>query len=1172
MPSLFSRVRTASTPSKVVLPADPTSPAGPVYDELGRIVSRGSTVRVIASLSSKKDKPATPKKDKAKGRKGPVQDDDEPSIPDGSFLPLCLEPRARQAPDQADREQDYGYLSYQRHIVLGLEEVHRLVRALTEELGNRGLTTPFIFSSLALDVSAQGVRRLINAFLRTCVPFPVNDAEHQWREEVRFAGPHQLGMGLRWGLARVVRVVGGNAVRGFIPWENYLEWAEAEVALNYPPTHFGTFLEPFDPLLRGIIFNVLSLLARLTAHSASSGHTPPTLSPLFGPLLFGLGSPALAFQHAYVHYLRATNAMEHLLLAFVRWQDAPSNDSTNSIGTGSAASLGVPARLKDWIRGYPSMLPERAKKQDRLTPRRGARTVRVISVRRNVRMYTPDLVKSASTWAGRLPAAGAPGATFGASKEWERVTPPTLKLPPRYSDAYRKRMDLPANFHPQTATAGSSASTTSSGSSSLLDDDYFGLGKEDERFKSLTDLKWGEFEVMGFGGLGSDEKKLQFDLTESARTARAAKRTTLTWTDFSTTGFSRTDAPLNATLEFSVPVSSSIQAWPEQQDEIRRKLKKTQRGLPPFGWDTEPVMGPEEVIEEAFIDVFCDLVYGGGWMDFEREEDVDRECNWALVEYRSLPVGRSMVPGGADPRTSTSVFLFEEFVPFEYRQQLSAGVQNKRRIPFLFSTSKSKPWKPAATLNGRPYVVGATPTSPSVREVEFEGLLRGNQSMTKVIHFDRSGTPRASTATQESASVASDATARAEPTPPPKNPATTTKNPATTTTKNPATMTKISAPLYVGPRDTDLPSPLRAASPSRRPRFRLPMPGSSSNRTSGLPPSEYEDVDFETRLASTDELAEDGRRRSKDDAWVDILVANHGRRMAGQDVEIRARPVGARPLPRTRSDPEEASIEVARALAGVRPMSEAGDDDAEDTYGGIEPMTVPHRSEMDADDARTPADATDEDEDDQEPQPATRRRLGYFDLHPDRRRGGGGVAPENGRRPSSAESASSDEVPYPSVLRRADSAGASSIIDVPDMRLPSSAEPGVPARTDSMTLGGLVDITIAAPVPKPAAAGIAPGRTAALIEMYKQRDAAAAAGPPSPARGLPRTPKDRDILPPPPAPASEAEPEPEPADGITPEDLEPPSLEKLTAGRESPYRYVHGAPLHNVTEEEEEEY
>jgi hypothetical protein len=193
--------------------------------------------------------------------------------------------------------------------------------------------------------------------------------------------------------------------------------------------------------------------------------------------------------------------MEHVLLSLVRWQDAPSNESASSFGggPGSAASLGIPTRLKDWIRGYPAMLPEpstRSRKQERLQPRRGARTVRVVSVRRNVRMYTPDLIKSAASWASRPPS----GVTHAP-----------------------KRMDLPSNFHP--GVASSNTSISSSTTLSTLGDsptDYFGVGKPavtgEERFRSLTDLKWGEFEMMGFGGLESGEKKLQFDLTESART------------------------------------------------------------------------------------------------------------------------------------------------------------------------------------------------------------------------------------------------------------------------------------------------------------------------------------------------------------------------------------------------------------------------------------------------------------------------------------------------------------------------------------------------------------------------------------------------------------------------------------------------------------------------------
>jgi hypothetical protein len=227
--------------------------------------------------------------------------------------------------------------------------------------------------------------------------------------------------------------------------------------------------------------------------------------------------------------------MEHVLLAFIRWQDAPRPTFNSVINInavhGSGTALGVPTRLKDWIRGYPAMLPflHDRNKNKRPQARRGARTVQVVSVRRNVRMYSPDLVKTAASWAQRPRLTANVGdRSLATSKEWSRVSPPTLRLPPRYSENYKKRMDLPLSFHPDTGTesiasTSSATSSTISATSTLLDDrDYFGLKsgltirEGDDRFRSLTDLKWGEFETMGFG-VGTDEKKLQFDLTESAR-------------------------------------------------------------------------------------------------------------------------------------------------------------------------------------------------------------------------------------------------------------------------------------------------------------------------------------------------------------------------------------------------------------------------------------------------------------------------------------------------------------------------------------------------------------------------------------------------------------------------------------------------------------------------------
>jgi hypothetical protein len=94
---------------------------------------------------------------------------------------------------------------------------------------------------------------------------------------------------------------------------------------------------------------------------------------------------------------------------------------------------------------------------------------------------------------------------------------------------------------------------------------------------------------------------------------------------------------------------------------------------------------------------------------------------------------RSTVSGGADPRTFSLVFLFEEFVPIEYCQQLSTGVQNKRMLASFVSPGKSKQWKQASTLNGHPYVSEHIPRGLNSQEEEFKGLLQlqGNNSSTK---------------------------------------------------------------------------------------------------------------------------------------------------------------------------------------------------------------------------------------------------------------------------------------------------------------------------------------------------------------------------------------------------------------------------------------------------------
>ncbi|KAF9495534.1 hypothetical protein BDN71DRAFT_1506671 [Pleurotus eryngii] len=1323
MHSLFSRSRTNSTPKK------------PQVDEFG----------AISSPSSKK----------SKKKQANLPPPPEPQLPDNSFLPTHLDrPRDEFGGFQPPKDYDYGYLSYERHVVLGIQDVARLVEVLTHELVTRGgITTPFIFSSSALDISPSAVKRLISLFLETCKSgVPLGKADKRWREEARFAGPHDLGMCLRWGLARAMRIQGGQEVRGLLPWDMYRQFKETEAATGYSPSHFSTILDDLIPPLRSVILTIFSLLTRLTANSASSGHTPPTLSTLFGPLFFGLG-PQLrlqTFQGSYTQYLEAANATEHLILAFIRWQDFPTGrpgTATSAVDFGgdlqardlannaSFGTLGVPTRLKEWIKGYPSMLNNisfSSTRNGHPQARRGARTVRVVSVRRNVRVYSADLVKSGASWGYVPPSARLNPNSFNAlasSKEWQRITPPGMKLPPRYSESYKKRMNMHSSVVPEFGPGPSSSATSSPtsisttpsftstmSSATSLDSMNISLGSREgeDRFRSLTDLKWGEFESMGFGGLGADgeaERKLQFDLTESARMSRSEKRATLSWTDFSSAGFSRADDPLSTTLQFSTPIVSSMSSWSVREAELTKKLRKAQqqsnKNMPAFDWDTEPILGGEEVVEEGFVDVFCDLVCGSGWLEVEleraasesfspvsgattREGDwslLDQECNWALVEFRSLPHSRSPATDSSplstslssstqssslDPRSAATLILFEEFIPLEYRQKLRAalGSSSRRRLPSLFSSasqatipspSKNKQWKTTPSVaNGRGY---AAPLTPSRHDAEFDSMLRGG-SVTKVISLSGGGA-RSITTSPLPVSLSDRSS-----TPRPQG--------------IPQLYTRDEA------RDGESPPPPPPSS-AKKSRFKFPtgLPVSPLPAKKGTyPPAEYSSVEFETRLASysdeernsggdgvTDEAEKQKRRQSRDDAWVDILVATHNRRMGGQEAEIRAPGERRR---RVGPDPELASLEVAQVLASVqqeRSMSPLSDDELERRFGAKEgeaPVSQPisvfeSLQDADVDEIQTvprtretlvesiddrdtleyasSLDAEPVMEPVMDPTPEEvvlppRKGLGYFDLHPDRRPALNSPEDDEDPRHRLAYMDSDDEggndnepvtLPQAAEVLLQPVAPLRPLPKVPPVQAvspvaspavsplnpkPKPAQSEIPTnikveqanlaqRDPSRSKVELPRIPTASPVTNDQhhGNGISNGhatevvadkaplgtKTAALIEMYRERERSVSPNPST----LPPAPISAPVIQPPsrlpvpvraPVLAKDTVPAAIPTTILAPQQIaapahvpvdlspvEPPRVVIEETGRASPARYVHGAPLHNVMEEEEEE-
>ena len=91
-------------------------------------------------------------------------------------------------------------------------------------------------------------------------------------------------------------------------------------------------------------------------------------------------------------------------------------------------------------------------------------------------------------------------------------------------------------------------------------------------------------------------------------------------------------------------------------------------------------------------------------------------------------------------------------------------------------------------------------------------------------------------------------------------------------------------------------------------------------------------------------MSKEERRQSKDDAWMNILVASHSRRAGNQDTEHRRPGGGPRPRNVGRQDPEIASLEVAQVLAGVCGLTPLLDGESVD----IELMNVPHHSKIDS--------------------------------------------------------------------------------------------------------------------------------------------------------------------------------------------------------------------------------
>ncbi|KAG8695780.1 hypothetical protein FRC09_008932, partial [Ceratobasidium sp. 395] len=468
-----------------------------------------------------------------------------------------------------------------------------------------------------------------------------------------------------------------------------------------------------------------------------------------------------------------------------------------------------------------------------------------------------------------------------------------------------------------------------------------------------------------------------------------------------------------------------------------------------------------------------------------------------------------------------------------YRDQLTNPKKKRNALGF---SVKPKPWKPAQTLNGKPYASGMPPHSPGYGTNDFDAMLNSRGVTRKISAGDDT------TDSWGSFPPAASNGARLEV--------------ATPTFASPV-QTQSLSPVPTTPRRPP-PSPRAAGSATRSglsSRFRI---GSAKRGNIG---SEYDpSLDFETRTASSgsegspDKTHPDrsfplgglgspskkhGRRESKDDAWVDILVADQSRRMRDQDATFSrgggvAFPTGSSSTLRRGRATSDPDIQQQHQQPQFQQHRMTYDEEEEDFTTGTAPVP-----------ASPPAGFRSEDEEvmplprEPSPDPAA-----HILVNPEP------AEPAIPGRPSQETRYDEDQEDY-----EPDSDFEPTSDDHhtrEDMTTQSFAVSDSGYREDDPTMSSLGQ-----PVsPKLMARaggtnGDRPGgAVSSLINMYAERDAQAQSAT-RPSRLPVRT-------------ASK---------GLAAEDdalIAPPIPPALEPGRASPSRYIHGAPLHNVLEEEDD--
>ncbi|GAA5846946.1 hypothetical protein JCM3766R1_004024 [Sporobolomyces carnicolor] len=582
----------------------------------------------------------------------------------------------------------YGYAPLGTQLELGVSTVEDIVKKCAVQIRQRGLDTPLIMSSRALDLTMESVCSLIRAYL---------EDPKSWETDLEFAAPLAIGAFMKWALARLVNNQNG---RGFVSWDAYREFKTAEKTRGYQPKSCTMHLiARMSTSNARLLASLLSLFSSIAAHSAHNGMPPRRLASLFSPYIFGLADDH-TFDDTYDEWQRATDATEHLILAYIRDQETDGP---------------LPTFLEKFILNYPSILNISYTGEPPKVPT-GAKVEEVTRVRRLTRFHSRNLIASAGTW--DVPHSAAWHLFFNDNPMASLASSTSSNSSPHpvYSSAYRHLLNI----------------RTNPGLDDDLEDDF-----DQGRYKTRVDKEWSKFGELGFSDV--DEKKLEFDLTESERAVPTTPKKPIDWDTFEMSGFAGRELFAPNDLVFQQTLSQRVNTYPTTSKSLNDRLRATEKQLPAFPYDTSPHEEPRIAVDSLFFEAWADVLVGGGWA-----RDELKESSFALIQWKSRPrvtdIGKSRSPGNSttgDPRTEDSWVLVEEFVPREYREALTDPKVKKqpKRISFLRTVRRKNTLSPKSNPSA---AVLLSPPLSSSRGVGISSTSTATSSPSSLRPIDES--------------------------------------------------------------------------------------------------------------------------------------------------------------------------------------------------------------------------------------------------------------------------------------------------------------------------------------------------------------------------------------------------------------------------------------------------